>query len=70
MKTEVVREASFTSWYDVDEIAQIGMFRFIGEIASDGYDFVLHAMFVLEPMTRFECRSYMSVLRSSSESAS
>ena len=33
---------------------------------SDRYDFVLNALFDLEPVKRFECRSDVSVLRSAS----
>ena len=36
---------------------QIIWFRFIQEIVSNRYDFVLDALFHLEPMKRFECRS-------------
>ena len=40
-ETEVVRGASFTSGFDIDEITQIGWFRFMNEIVSNRYDCVL-----------------------------
>ena len=50
-------EGEFIQWIDIDEIAQIGTFRFMEEIASHGYDFILYALFELDLMKRFECRN-------------
>ena len=41
----MVRGASFTSEFDVDEITQIGCFRFMEKIMSNRYNFVLCALF-------------------------
>ena len=57
----MVRGASFISIFNIDEIAHIGWFRFV-EIMSNVYDFVLYALFYLQPVKRFECRSGMRVL--------
>ena len=38
-ETEVVREASFTSEFDVDEITRIGWFRFMQKIVGNGNSF-------------------------------
>ena len=43
--------------FDIDKITQIGWFRFMEEILSNKYDFVLYALFDLKPMKRFKCRS-------------
>ena len=53
----MVRGASFTSKFDTDKITQIGWLSFVEEIMSNRYDFVLHALFDLEPVKRLECRS-------------
>ena len=53
-KTDVVRTASFTSGFDIDEITQIGWFRFMEAIVSM---IVLYKLFDLEPAKPFECRS-------------
>ena len=55
----MVIRASFASGFDIDEIMQIGLFRFMEEIVSNGYDFVLHALLNLESVKRFECSSDM-----------
>ena len=54
--TEVVRGASFTSGFDINEITQLGWFGFMKGIVSNGYDFVLCALFGLDPVRRFQCR--------------
>ena len=41
----MVRDASFTSGFDVDETTQIGWFRFTEELVSNRYDFALCALF-------------------------
>ena len=46
----VVREASFSSEFDIDEMTPIGWLRFMEEIVSNRYDFVLHALFDLEAL--------------------
>ena len=48
----MVRGANFTSGFyiDIDEIMQIGCFRFMEEIAGNGHDFVLYALFDREPI--------------------
>ena len=56
-ETEAVRGASCTSRFDIDKITHIGWFIFMEEIASNRYDFVLYALFRLEPVKRFETRS-------------
>ena len=37
---------------------------------NNEYDFVLYAMFDLEPTRRFECRNYVRVFMSASDAAS
>ena len=69
-KTEVAREASFLSGLHIDEITQIWWFRFMQEIVSNGYDFLLYALFDLEPVKRFECMSDVWVLMSAGNGAS
>ena len=59
----MVRGASFTSKFDIDKIRQIGRFRFMEEIVSNRYDFVLYVLFNPELVKRFECRSDVRVLR-------
>ena len=46
----MVKGASFTSGFDVDEITQIGWFRFTKEIMDNGNKFELFALFDLEPV--------------------
>ena len=58
-EAEVVGGASFTRWFDIDEIAKIGWFRFLEKIVSHRYYFVRYALFDLEPVKRFEGRSDM-----------
>ena len=41
----MVRGTSFTSGFDVDEIMQMGWFRFMEEIVSNRYEFVLYELF-------------------------
>ena len=53
----MVRGASLTSRFDADKIMHMGWLRFVEEIVSNRYDFVLYALFDLEPVKRFECRS-------------
>ena len=53
----MVGEAGFNSRFDIDEITQIGWFRFMEESVSNIYDFVLYVLFDLEPVKRFVCRS-------------
>ena len=53
------QRSEFTSGFDIDEIMEIGWFRFMKEIVSNGYDFVLNALLNLESVKRFECRSDM-----------
>ena len=52
----MVGGASFNSRFDTDKITQIDWFRFMEEIMSNRYDFVLYALFDLELVKRFECR--------------
>ena len=54
---EGVGRANFASWFDTDKITQIGWTRFMEETVSNGYDFVLYALFDLEPVKRFDCAS-------------
>ena len=68
-ETEVVRGASFSSMFDIDEIKQMSWFKYMEEIVSNRYDFV-YSLFYLEPMKQFECRSDMLVLKSAGEGAS
>ena len=56
-ETEMVGGTRFTSRFDTDKISQIGLLRFMEEFTSNRYDFILHALFDLEPLKRFECRS-------------
>ena len=53
----MVEGVSFTSRYDSNKITQIGLIRFMEEIVSNRYDFVLYELFDPEPVERFECRS-------------
>ena len=46
----------------IDKITQIDYFRFMEEISSNRYNFVLYVSLVLEPMKRFEYRSDVLVL--------
>ena len=52
-KTEVVIGEITTSEFDIDEITQIGCFRFMEKIVIDIYEFVLFELFDHEPMKRF-----------------
>ena len=56
-ETDFVREASFISRSDVEKIMHQGWFKFMEEIVSNRYDFVLYVLFELELLKRFECRS-------------
>ena len=49
-ETEVVRGASFTSRFDVDEIMQIGWLRFMHAIMGNENNFEFYAPFVIKPM--------------------
>ena len=51
------RTSKVTSRFDIDCIPQIGRFRFVEEIVRKIYDYILYALFDLEAMMRFECRS-------------
>ena len=42
-----------------DKIMQIGNLKFVVEIMNNKYDLILCALFDLEPVKRFECRSDM-----------
>ena len=53
----VVRGVSFTSRFDIDQITQIGWFRFMEEIVSYGYVFVLHVLLYQEAIKLFEGKS-------------
>ena len=48
----MVRRARFKSWVDVNGIRQM----LVEEIVSNIYDFVLNALFDLQPLKRFGCR--------------
>ena len=52
-----------TSGFDVNEIMQVGWFRFMQEIVRNGNNFLLYALFDLELMKSFECRSDVCMLR-------
>ena len=43
-ETEVVGETSFNSRFDIDKIAHRDWFRYMQEIVSNRYDFVLYAI--------------------------
>ena len=49
----------FYQQFDIDEIAQIGWFRFKEESVSNIYDFVLDLLFNIELVKPLECRSDM-----------
>ena len=66
----MVRGASFTNGFAVNEIMKVGWFRFMQEIVSNGNNFELYALFDPEPVKRFECRSDVSMLRSVSDGTS
>ena len=63
MVTGVVGGAQLTSRFDTDKIAQMGWLKFMEETTNNKYDFILYALFDLEPVERFECRSDVCVLR-------
>ena len=46
----MIRGTSFTSGFYVLKIIQIGWFRFMQEILSNGNNLELYALFDLEPM--------------------
>ena len=46
----MVRGASFTSGFDIDDIMQIGWFRLMEEIVSNRYNFVSYSLLHLEPV--------------------
>ena len=41
----MVGRASFTSWFDVDELAEVCGFRELKQVVSYGYYFVLYSLF-------------------------
>ena len=50
----MVREASYTGSFDIDKITYIS---WLEKIVSNGYAIILHQLFDLESMKRFEGRS-------------
>ena len=54
-EAEVVRGASVTNRFDIDKITKISWLRFMEEIVSNRYYFVLYALFDIESVKRFEC---------------
>ena len=66
----MVEGASFTSRFNIDNITQTGLLRLMEKIMSTRYDFVLYALFNLEPVKRFECNSDVRMLWSADADAS
>ena len=62
----MVRGASFTSGFDVNEITKVNWFRIMQKIVSNENIFLIGSvdgLFNLEPMKLFECRSDVCMLR-------
>ena len=57
----MVREASFTNRFDVDEMMKVGWFRFMEKNVNSRYGFEIQALLNLNRVKRSECLSLVSM---------